>query len=219
MALPVCTIVGVGPGIGMAVARRFAKEGFQLALLARNPESLATYAAELQTQGATVHTYPADAADFASLTAAFTALHQQQGNTQVLVSNAAVWRQVVPSKLEADTLVQDFRTNVAGALQATQQVLPNMLAQSKGTVLFTGGGSALDPLPNIASLSVGKAGIRNLAFSLAAELSPAGIHVATVTVRGMVKPGTRFDPDVIAETYWRLHQQAPGAFDREIIYQ
>jgi hypothetical protein len=71
-------------------------------------------------------------------------------------------------------------------------------------------------MPAMASLGVGKAGIRNLAFSLFAELKDSGIHAATVTICGLVKPGTAFDPDKIAESYWALHAQPPGAFEREI---
>ena len=66
---------------------------------------------------------------------------------------------------------------------------------------------------------MGKARLRNLCFGLAAELEPAGIHVATVTVAGFVQPGTDFDPDLIAEKYWELHNQPLGAWEDEIIYR
>jgi short-subunit dehydrogenase len=119
--------------------------------------------------------------------------------------------------LDAEKLMQDFRVNVAGALVAAQQVIPHMKAQRQGTILFTGGGLALQPHPKYASIAVGKAGIRNLSFSLAAELESAGIHVATVTIAGIVRPGTALDPDRIAEEYWRLHVQSPGKFQREAV--
>jgi len=94
-----------------------------------------------------------------------------------------------------------------------------MRASGKGTILFTGGGLALHPNPQVASLSVGKAAIRNLAYSLGAELELEGIQVATVTIAGYVKPGTHFDPDLIAETYWQLHTQKTGERQREIVYK
>jgi short-subunit dehydrogenase len=93
-----------------------------------------------------------------------------------------------------------------------------MKSEKRGTILLTGGGLALHPHPKYSSMAVGKAGIRNLAFSLAAELEPAGIHVATVTISGIVRPGTPFDPDKIAEVYWRLHVQSPGSFQTEIVF-
>ena len=86
-------------------------------------------------------------------------------------------------------------------------------------MLFTGGGLALNPWPQAAALAVGKAGLRNLVYSLAAELEPAGIHVATVTIAGMVQPGTEFDPERIADVYWQLHSEPRGQWQREIIFR
>jgi short-subunit dehydrogenase len=163
--------------------------------------------------------YTADAADFASISSVFSQIHAQQGLTEVLVYNAVTVRRGLPSEVDADLLLSDFKVNVAGALAAAQQVIPHMKMQRKGTILFTGGGLALEPSAIYASLAVGKAGIRSLCFSLADELSVYDIHVATVTITGLVKPGTRFDPDVIAESYWRLYQQKPHSFEREIIYR
>jgi short-subunit dehydrogenase len=219
MSKPVCVVLGVGPGISLSVARRFAREGFSLALIARNPEKVQQYAEELRAAGYDSRAYTADAADFASISSVFSQIHAQQGLTEVLVYNAVTVRRGLPSEVDADLLLSDFKVNVAGALAAAQQVIPHMKMQRKGTILFTGGGLALEPSAIYASLAVGKAGIRSLCFSLADELSVYDIHVATVTITGLVKPGTRFDPDVIAESYWRLYQQKPHSFEREIIYR
>jgi hypothetical protein len=73
-------------------------------------------------------------------------------------------------------------------------------------------------MPALASLGVGKAGLRNLAFSLFSDLKASGIHAATVTICGVVKVGTPFDPDRIAERYWDLHVQEPDKWDREVIF-
>jgi len=70
-----------------------------------------------------------------------------------------------------------------------------------------------------ASLSIGKAGIRSLAYTLAQEMEGTGIHVATVTIGGTVEPGTHFDPDLIAQSYLNLHRQAPGTFETEVLYR
>jgi len=98
-------------------------------------------------------------------------------------------------------------------------VLDGMMEAGHGTILLTGGGLALAPLADLASLSIGKAAVRSLAFSLAEELEPAGIHVATVTICGFVQEGTHFSPDRIAAEFWRLHQQSPGQFETEIAYR
>jgi NAD(P)-dependent dehydrogenase (short-subunit alcohol dehydrogenase family) len=215
----VCTIVGAGPGISLSVAKRFAREGFSIALIARRVENIQRYAQQLNDTGAFVKAYAADAADFESLTKAFHSIHREMGYSDVLVYNAVVGREVSPSALDPEKLVQDFRVNVAGALAASQLVIPHMKKQKRGTILFTGGGLSLEPYHPYASLAVGKAGIRNLAFSMADELAPAGIHVATVTIAGIVKPGTHFDPDKIADEYWKLYTQKAGKFEKEVIYK
>ena len=73
-----------------------------------------------------------------------------------------------------------------------------------------------DPNPRYVSLSLGKAGVRALANLLDQEYGPSGVHVASVTVAGAVSPGTDFDPDDIAEHYWRLHTQPQEAWEREV---
>ena len=134
----------------------------------------------------------------------------------MLLYNAAALRKTPPSGLDPETMVEDFRVNVAGALVAVQKVLPSMQEQKKGTILLTGGGLSLNPYYEYASLSVGKAGIRNLTFSLAQELQPHGIKVGTVTIAGFVKKDTHFDPDKIAEEFWKIHASKQGV---EIVYQ
>jgi NAD(P)-dependent dehydrogenase (short-subunit alcohol dehydrogenase family) len=216
---PVCAVVGAGPGVGAAVARRFAAEGFALALLARRAEAVEALAGELAAGGGRAIGIAADAADAASLRAGLEAAKAQFGPIMVLVYNAVVARPAVPSVLDPDALIDEFRINVAGALVAAQSVLPGMRAAGRGSILLTGGGFAFEPMPMLASLGIGKAALRNLALSLHAELAPEGIHAATVTIGGVVQPGTAFDPAAIAEQFWRLHAQPRGAFEREILFR
>jgi short-subunit dehydrogenase len=94
-----------------------------------------------------------------------------------------------------------------------------MKKKKKGTILFTGGGLSIEPYVDFASLAIGKAGIRNLTYSLAQECEPLGIHVATVTICGMVEKGTKFDPDKISEKFLELHLQKSGKFETEFMFQ
>lgn len=214
-----CVVIGAGSGVSLGVARRFGKEGFRIALIARRAESVKESVSELEKLGIKAFGFVADASDFNALKQTFELISQSLGETAVLVYNAAAIKQGIPSEIPVESLVEDFKTNVAGALVAAQAVIPSMRAKGKGTILFTGGGLALHPNPQVASLSVGKAAIRNLAYSLGAELELEGIQVATVTIAGYVKPGTHFDPDLIAETYWQLHTQKTGERQREIVYK
>jgi len=94
-----------------------------------------------------------------------------------------------------------------------------MIARGGGTLLFTGGGLALHPSPQAPSLSIGKAGLRALALMLAQELAPAGIRVGTVTIAGMVAPGTAFAPQRVAEAFMALHRGAPDPSTAEIVFR
>jgi NAD(P)-dependent dehydrogenase (short-subunit alcohol dehydrogenase family) len=166
-----------------------------------------------------VQPFTADAADTASVKRALATIAAQMGPPEVLVYNAAVATPGVPSSFDPEQMVRDFRVNVVGALAAAQAVIPAMRAAKRGTILFTGGGFAIEPIPMMASLGIGKAGIRNLALSLARELEPDGIHVATVTIAGLVKAGTPFNPAAIAEEFWNLHIQPAGQFQRESVFR
>lgn len=219
MSQKVCAIVGFGTGVSMGVARAFGKEGYALALVARNPAKLIDNAQALKADGYAIGTFTADAGDEASLVQAFTEIRTELGNPEVLVYNAAAFTPGKPSSISSEGLIADFRVNVAGALVAVQQVMSAMQANGKGTILLTGGGLALNPFADASSLAVGKAGIRSLAFSLAQELKDSGIHVGTVTICGTVQPGTHFDPDAIAQSYLALHKQPPQAFETEVIYK
>jgi short-subunit dehydrogenase len=218
--MPSIAIVGVGPGIGEAVARVFARNGFSLALIARNAQKLEALQSELRREGFGAQIFASDASDTNSLKAALEQVQASLGVPDVLVYNVmSNTAGKAPTSLEPEAVVDDFRANVLGALTAAQVVAPGMKARGSGTILFTGGGLALKPFKDYASLAIGKAGIRNLTFSLAQELQPAGIHVATVTVAGVVRPNSSFAPDTIAAHFWRLYSQPKGAWELEHLFE
>jgi short-subunit dehydrogenase len=204
----VCAIIGAGPGIGAAVARRFARSGMRVALLARTPERI---------EGIDCRTYQCDAERTSSIEDALGAVENDLGAVEVLVYNAAVAKRGSPLEVGAEQLVRELRVDVVGLLVAAQKVVPAMRATGRGTILVTGGGTALEPWPQMAALSAGKAAVRSLALSLHKELASEHIHAATVTIAGIVERGGKFDPDKIADVYWELHQQAPGSFEGERI--
>ncbi|MCC5602121.1 SDR family NAD(P)-dependent oxidoreductase [Nostoc favosum] len=218
MSNKICAVVGVGPGLGFAIAKKFGREGYQIALLARRLDKLEDYKKGLEDIGVNTHGFCADASDCSSLETAFEKIRQTLGHPEVLVYNAGELQQGYPTTITATKVIQDFKVNLVGALVSVQQVVPHMRKQNKGTILLSGGGSALEPFPEVASMCLGKAAIRNLSFSLTQELEEDGVHVATVTICGFIQPGTRFDPDKIAQEYWKLHAQEQGAWEREYIY-
>ena len=212
-------IVGVGPGLGQAIARRFAQEGLPVGLVARNAERLATLAEGLERSGAAVGTAVADASDPASLRQALEQLAESLGPVEVLVYNAARMSRGLPSELTPAELQQHLAVDVVGALAAAQAVVPGMAAAGRGTLLFTGGGYAERPWAGMTGLGVGKAALRNLARCMAQEYGDKGIHVATVTIHGMVRAGTAFAPADIAEVYAALHREQAGQWRTEVDFQ
>ena len=93
-----------------------------------------------------------------------------------------------------------------------------MRERSRGTILITGGGLALEPYPEWTSLSAGKAALRSYAIALHKALTPDDIHVAVIAVCGIVEPNGPFAPDRIAEEYWRLHEETKPNWRRELVY-
>lgn len=209
-------IVGAGPGIGTSVARRFAAAGMPVGLIARTAASTGTVRADLAAAGVTVAEATADAGQDDQLTAALDALTGQLGTPEALIYNAGLIRHDRPGELSRQQYLTAYAINVLGALTAAVHLAPAMAAAGGGSILITGG--MPEPDPAVTSLSLGKAGVRALAKLLASEYGPSGIHVATVTVGGAVAPGSRFDPDRIAEQYWRLHGQRRDAWEHEVLF-
>jgi NADP-dependent 3-hydroxy acid dehydrogenase YdfG len=207
MGNPFIIIVGAGPGIGAATARRFTTAGYDIGLVARNPDKLEELAGSLTKEGAQVGWGAADVADPAALTDVLTKMTETTGRLDVLVHNAVAFRAAPASKLSAADLLTDLGTGVGSLLTAVQAVLPTLRRQRTGTIIATGSGAADHPHTTAASLGVQKAGLRNLVQTLAAELGDEGIHVATLTVHGVLAAGTPFAPEAIAEVYAGLVAQ------------
>lgn len=214
--MPGVVVIGAGPGIGLSVARRFAREGHSIALIARSEAKLTTMADALAHTGVPVVTAAADSADETALRSALDVASERFGVPEVVVYNAAIIQPDRPGELSVDAHKEAWAVNVVGAITAAAHVAPAMARRGSGSIIITGG--MPEPKPEYVSLSLGKAGVRALVVLLDKQYGPAGVHVATVTVDGAVAPGTAFDPDDIAEHYWRLHIQPRGRWEREIVH-
>ena len=158
-----------------------------------------------------------DTGDPEALSRALATLEAAAGGVTVLLSTAAhiKWKNLLEET--AQSLVEDFRVNVAGALTAVRTVLPAMQLAGRGTILLTSSLFATRPVAQFGSLSFGKAGLRSMAYSLAEALKGTNIHVATLTVQGQVRSGDPHrSPQAIAAACWQLHVQKSGAFATEV---
>ena len=215
--MPGAIVIGAGPGIGVSVARRFARQGLPIGVVARSRSTVDAALTALADTNVGTHGEIADAADESALRAALDQIVEHFGLPDVLVYNAAVIQWDTVGELTAAQHLDAWAVNVGGAITAATHLLPRMAESGRGSFIITGGMPT--PVPQVTSLSLGKAGVRALAELLAAQFGPAGVHVATVTVAGAVAPGTTFDPDDIADEYWRLHDQPHGAWEREVLFE
>ncbi len=201
-------IVGAGPGVGAAVARRFGAEGFDVALISRTQSRLEAMAAELEEEGITARGYTGDVLDPASLTAALSAAAVELGPIAVLQYSPSVDRRFLKPVLQ--TTAEDLHTalsfSVLGATTAVQTVLGGMRALGRGTLIFVNGGTAVRPRTDFAGTSVAFAAESAYTKTLHDALAPEGIHVRQLIVPGGISvddPVT--NPTAIAERIWGLH--------------
>jgi NADP-dependent 3-hydroxy acid dehydrogenase YdfG len=208
-------VVGAGPGLGMALARRFGREGMTVGLVALHQARLDELVDELAADNITALAAAADVADRASLHAAL----DRFDRPDVLLYNAAVGSAPgAPSEVSADVLLKVLAVGVGGLVHAVQHVLPGMRKQGSGTIIVTGSGIAIDPWVEAAALSVGKSAQRAFAHALHREVIEDGIQAATVTIRGVLAPGGRFDPQVVAEEFWAVHTRPRAEWTWEHLY-
>jgi len=218
MNKPLCIVVGYGAGVGQGIALAFGKAGFRIGLIARNPAKFAEPMQQLAATGIETIVKAADAGDEEALASAIGAI-SANAEVEVLIYNAVAPTFGKPSILSASQLVNDFRVDVAGALVATQTVLPAMRLRRQGSILFTGGGWAHYPWDDAASIGIGKAGLRSLALVLAQELADSGVRVGIVSIMGQVAPGTPFDPSSIGEAFLKVHERPQSEHETELLFK
>jgi short-subunit dehydrogenase len=203
-------LVGAGPGLGMAIARRFADGGYRVTLVARGQDGLRDMADDLAGTGARIDTVKADASDPDALGARMAELYRQEGAPGLIVYNAVMGAPDTLLGSSVEHLQTAYAVDVISAIVLTQVAAPAMRTAGSGTILVTGGGFADYPIPVLATVSLGKAALRSAATMLGADLEPDGIRVATLTIMGQIVAGTPFDPEKIAARYWEVvHTDGP----------
>jgi NADP-dependent 3-hydroxy acid dehydrogenase YdfG len=201
-------IIGAGPGLGAAVAERFGRQGFDVALISRNQEHVDALAGALAREGVNARGFVADVRDQAALAAALDAAAVTLGPIEVLQYSPLPHKEFMRPVLEntpAD-LQGAIEFSVYGPVAAVRQVLPGMRSLGRGTVLFVNGGTAVRPRADLAGTSVAFAAESAYARMLHDTLAEDNIHVAQLIVPGSITPGhPRKDPAVLAQTLWDIH--------------
>lgn len=224
----VSVIAGVGPGLGASLARKFAKEGCRVAMLARSPDFLEALSKELRRRGTEVLAIPADISNAGQVAAAFERIRDQLGPVDLLVNNASAGGPFGQPFVEIspENFAHGWQVGVLGSFLCSQAVVPGMLKKKIGCILFTGATSSVRG--RAITFSSAKFALRGLAQALAKELWPKGVHVAHVIVDGVISENEYqaasenetedplMNPASIAEAYWGLAMQDSSAWSLEL---
>jgi NADP-dependent 3-hydroxy acid dehydrogenase YdfG len=200
-------IVGAGPNLGAAVARRFGREGMSVGLVARDAGKLEELANVLNEEGITADFAAADIRDAEALDRAIRSLAERLGPVEVLEYSPLPAKEFM--KPIRETTVDDLRGplefSVLGAVAAALAVAEPMVEAGSGSILFTTGGAAVKPYPERAGVGVSFAGEVAYARMLHEALRDKGVHVGHTAIAGRIAPGEDHEPDDVAEALWKHH--------------
>lgn len=199
-------IIGMGGGLSLGIAEKFGQEGYQVGMISRSADKLLGFQSNLRALGIVSEFATADVADTSQMLQAIREIKNKLGSITTLQYNAVDYRMKHLLEESVEDLTNGFKISVGNAFAATMELLPD-LKENQGAVLLTGGGSANHPNPAMASISLGKAGIRNLALQLHETLKPHGVFVGTVTISGWIQPDSAtHSPTILAQKFWELNQ-------------
>ena len=217
---PVAVVTGVGPGTGAALARRFARGGYAVAMLARDRTRLTSLEREIAHSRA----YPCDVTDETQLDATVAAIRAELGAPKVLIHNAVGGAFGSFLEIDPQVLNRNFQVNTMALLYLARRLAPAMVAAGEGAIIATGNTSAFRGKANFAGFAPTKAAQRILAEAIAREIGPKGVHVAYVMIDAVIDlewtrkrwPDAPDDffikPAAIADEVWHVAHQDRSAW-------
>jgi len=211
--MPTIAIIGAGPGLGLALARRFGREGFAVALIARNPATLETLVSDLDARGIRAAAFVADAGDPAAIGRALDDARSRFGSVDVLEFSpysAGPGSMVSPVDVTLEALRPVVESHLYGAVAAIENVLPHMRNADAGTILLTAGIGSIDPVPVFGTLNTAQAATRNLALNLHGALAGTGVYVGHVAIGVFIGEDApegwpHRSPADVADELWAMH--------------
>src|SRR5271155_794941 len=215
-------VAGAGPGLGLEIARRFGRDGFNIALIARRLESLNGLVTGLGEDGIRAERFVADIGDETTLKSAFAGIRRRFGRIDVLEFSPVPAPEgdadkYSPLTLDRATMDRLHRVQILGAVTCVQEILPEMLERGDGAIFLTTSGSAFHVMPVYTPVGVVMAGLRSYALCLNEVLSTKGIYAATVCIGVLIRKGDPLgDPARIADVYYDMYNTRNRA--EQIIY-
>jgi len=224
---PVCLITGLGEGTGGFTARRFAKAGYRIAMIARSEERLKRYENELPDSRG----YICDVSDLNLLEETCKRIKEEMSAPEVLIHNAVRGNFEYLLNGKPEWLETNFRINTTSLMYLAHFLVPDMIKQKKGVIIVTGNTAAHRGVAMTPYFAPTKAAQRILAQSLARDFGPKGIHVSYITIDASINtPWTRnriehqkskdeiefAQPEDIAEEIFRISQQKRSAWSFDV---
>jgi NAD(P)-dependent dehydrogenase (short-subunit alcohol dehydrogenase family) len=218
--MPSIAIIGAGPKLGLAIARTFGVQGFDVALVARNRATLDGLVATLESEGITAAAFPADVLDRPALTEAISRAAARFGGIDVLEYSPAgtveTTTMTSPSQTGPEDVQQQIELQLYGAIAATSVVLPAMRTAGAGTLVFTTGAGSIEPVTMLGNVNAAAAALRSWAINLNHELADTGVYAAHLAIGVSIDvptiPGVPAVPAAdIAAVYWDLHTKRSEA--------
>jgi NADP-dependent 3-hydroxy acid dehydrogenase YdfG len=223
----VAAIVGVGAGLGAALALRFATD-YKVALIARSAEIIENTARQIRNAGGIALPVQSDATIANQIEEAHARIKRELGPIDILIYNGG--RRPMGRLMETtpEIFEETWRLHTFGAFLWAREVVPTMLSRGGGTILITGATAGIRPWPNSAAFAPAKFAVRGLAQVMARDLHPQGIHVGYINVDGGIdmpllrkfRPGARDEdllkPSAIADAFWYLAHQDRSAWTHEL---
>jgi NAD(P)-dependent dehydrogenase (short-subunit alcohol dehydrogenase family) len=204
-------VVGMGPLLGLSVAKRWGAEGWSVAMVSRTQSNLDAYAAELGELGIEAAGFAADVRDPSSLATALAKAKARYGPIHTLYYGPTEWlpgQAFPPLETTVESALGHFELLVCGAITAVRSLLPDMEAEGAGTMLFTTGTSAHSPLPFITSLGIANAGLRHYARCLTDELGEKDVYVGTLSIGvPIARDSIEGDPERIAQVIFEMAEE------------
>lgn len=228
----IALVAGVGDGLGGAIARRFAHGGYATVLVARSADRLERIASDIEAAGGRGIAYVADLREESAVTKLFEDVEKELGPISLAVFNAGANYRASILDTPADMFEKVWRLSCYAGFLVGREAARHMVPRGHGSLIFTGATASLRGSSLFSAFAAAKGGLRQVAQSMARELAPKGIHVASVIIDGVIDsprmherfpermaqlpPGGALKPEHIAEAYWNLHNQPRDAWSFEI---